>query len=419
MAQPQATEPGVVIVGAGHAGGRAAERLRAFGYDKPICLVGQEPHRPYERPPLSKGVLTSKTQSEPPELLPLEKWDALQIKFFANTICQSIDRPKRTVTLSTGTMLSYENLILSTGLTPRQLPQLSLSDNGIFSVNKFDDSILLRDQLSCAKSVLIVGAGFIGLEVASSARKLGVEVIVVELADCPLQRVLSAEMSNWIADWHRTHGVDILCGRRVTARESSKGRHLITLDDGRKLDVELMVIGVGGTPNVDLAANAGLDLEDGIVVDGSCRSSDPNIFAIGDIARLADDRGRGSRRLESWKNAEDSAAVAARNICGEPVSYNEVPWFWTDQFGHNLQLTGRMLDDTDIYERSQIGDSGYLAYYAQGENLLGAFGIDCGGDIRRARAHIKKSRPLTAAVLSKAGLRPRTKQSVVAAKGHT
>lgn len=393
--------------------------MRAFGYDKPICLVGQEPHRPYERPPLSKGVLTGDALREPPQLLPLEKWQALQIDFFANTACQSVDRRKRTVTLSTGVIRCYENLILATGLTPRQLPQLSLSENGIFSVNKFDDSNLLRDRLSSAKDVLIVGAGFIGLEVASSARKLGVEVTIVELADRPLQRVLTAGMSDWIADWHRANGVNILCGRRITDRQSSNGRHVMALDDGRKLDAELIVIGVGGTPNVDLAANAGLDLDDGIVVDCSCRSSDPNIFAIGDIARLTDDKGCGSRRLESWKNAEDSASITARNICGERVSYDEVPWFWTDQFGHNLQLTGNLSDDADIHERGQIGDSGYLAYYTRGESLLGAFGINCGGDIRRARAHIEKSKPLTAATLDKVGLRPRNNQTGLAAEGHS
>ncbi len=408
---------GVVVVGAGHSGGRVAERLRAFGYDKRIALVGQEPHRPYERPPLSKGILTAEASRVPPELFSPKQWEALKIEFFANTICRSVDRRKRTVTLSTGAVLSYEHLILATGLTPRRLPLIPTSKHGIFSVNKFDDSASLRDRLPSAKTVLVVGGGFIGLEVAASARKLGACVTVVELANRPLQRVLRSELSDWMADWHRTHGVEILCGRQITGCKSIAGHHRVSIDDGRELDAELIVIGVGGTPHVDVAANAGLAVDDGVVVDAGFRSSDPSIFAIGDIARMTDDDGRGSQRLESWKNAEASAAVAARNICGERAAYEEVPWFWTDQFGHNLQMTGRMPSDADVYERGLLGQSGYLAYYGRGENLLGAFGIDCGGDIRRARAHIEKRRPIATVMLNKAGLRPRDSESAAAARG--
>lgn len=417
MVQPRTTEPGVVIVGAGHAGGRAAERLRAFGYDKTISLVGQEPYLPYERPPLSKGVLTAETLGQPPSLLPPEEWEALHINIYANTICRSIDTQKQTAKLSSGITLNYENLILATGLTPRQLPLLANSVNGIFSVNKYEDSVQLRNQLRTAKRILIIGAGFIGLEVAASATALGAKATVLEMANRPLQRIFSAELSAWITNWHGSHGADIQCGRQILAHDSSRGQHLVTLDNGERLEAELIVIGIGGTPNIDLAANAGLDIDNGILVDSNCRSSGPNIFAIGDIAHLVGSKGRQPRRLESWKNAEDTAAIAARNICGECIAYEETPWFWTDQFGHNLQFTGDISGGTELYERGQIGETGYLAYHAQGDQLVGAFGIDCGGDIRRARGHIEKSRPLTAAAMNKAGLRLKNSQPLLMAGG--
>jgi len=404
MVGQQADTPGVVIVGAGHAGGRVAERLRAFGYDHAITLIGRESHRPYERPPLSKGVLTAQAGAEPPYLLPQDKWEDLQVNFLSNTVCRSIDRSMKTVTLSTRKTLAYERLILATGLAPGALPHLSLSEHGIHGVNTYDHAALLQRRLRAAESVLIVGAGFIGLEVAASARKIGAKVTIVEIAERPLQRLLPAHLSRWIEEWHRNHGVDIRCGRRIVARNSDDGCHRVTLDDGSALQADLIVVGVGGKPRIDLAANAGLKIDNGVIVNARCKSSDQNIYAIGDIAHHQPGNGRCSRRLESWKNAEDSAAVVARDICGEQAHYDEIPWFWTDQFGNNLQMTGEFPDSGAMYERGRIGDTGYLAYYTRGDRLIGAFGIDCGGDIRRARGHIEKSKPVTPAALSKAGL---------------
>ncbi len=418
MDMQQTANPGVVIVGAGHAGGRAAERLRAFGYDKPISVIGREPHQPYERPPLSKSVLTGKTECMLPELLSQENWQALHINFFVGTDCLSVDRQRQTVSLSTGAVLPYEHLILATGLTPRELPLFSSQENGVFCVNSYDESTSLRARLRSPGHVLIIGAGFIGLEVAASASQLEAEVTVVEMGHRPLQRVLSAELSDWISNWHRLKGITIHCGRHVVAQEKRAGQHIVRLDDDREIATDLIVVGIGGIPNVGLADEAGLELDDGIVVDQTCRSSDPNIYAVGDIARIVDSADQTSRRLESWKNAEDTAAVAARNICGETAVYDEVPWFWTDQFGHNLQLTGDLSASADVYERGKIGDPGYLTYFANGDKLLGAFGIDCGGDIRRARGHIEKCRPLTTRALEKAGLQAGNHQQVFAAQGY-
>ncbi len=407
---------GVIIVGAGHAGGRAAERLRAFGYDKPVCVVGQEPYRPYERPPLSKALLTEGSVAGPPELLPRTHWEALQTFFFPSTNCVSIDRESKAAMFSNGAVMGYENLILATGLTPRRIPQFNPDTGGLFSVNTFDDAIRLRRELRTGATVLMIGAGFIGLEVAASARKLGADVTIVDIADRPLQRAFTEGMSDWITAWHRRMGVEIACGRKVVETTKQCAQHKVTLDDDRQITADLIVTGVGGTPNVSLAVDAALDVDDGVVVDRACRTSDRSIYAIGDIARLKDTETGASQRLESWKNAEDTAAVAARNICGDSAIYDEVPWFWTDQYDRNIQLTGQFPAGARTYERGEIGDPGYLAYFAEGDALRGAFGIDCGRDIRKARGLMEKSRLLTTDLLEKAGLKP-TGPPQVPAKG--
>ena len=407
MSAPRGENFGVIIVGAGHAGGRAAERLRAFGYNQSICVVGQERYRPYERPPLSKALLTDGAVFGPPVLLAEENWEALQTHFLPSTSVISVDRESKLAELSNGAIWGFENLILATGLTPRRIPQFSSDKDGVFSVNTFDGAIKLRKNLRTGAKVLMIGAGFIGLEVASSARKLGADVTIVDIADRPLQRAFTEEMSDWITAWHRSMGVEILCGRKIAEVTPKPSRHMATLDDGRQITADLIVTGIGGTPNVSLAADAGLILDDGVVVDRACRTSDRNIYAIGDIARLKDRETGLSQRLESWKNAEDTAAVAARNICGEPATYDEVPWFWTDQFDRNIQLTGQFPLDAQIYERGDMSEPGYLAYFAEGEALRGAFGIDCGRDMRKARGLIEKSRLLTTDLLDKAGLKPK------------
>ena len=410
---------GVVIVGAGHAGGRAAERLRAFGYEKPITVIGREQHQPYERPPLSKSLLTGESEGMLPELFPEEKWQALHVDFRVDTECLSIDRQKQMIRLSTRSVVPYEQLILATGLTPREHPEFTSTENNVFHVNSYNESTSLRARLRSAERILIIGAGFIGLEVAASASQLGLEVTIVEMAHRPLQRVLNAELSGWISNWHRQRGITVHCGRNVVACGAREGRKIVRLDDDTEIAAELIVVGIGGVPNVELADAAGLEVSDGILVDRTCRSSDPSIYAVGDIARIHNPVDRSSRRIESWKNAEDTAAVAARNICGEEAICDEVPWFWTDQFGHNLQLTGDLSMSADVYERGIIGEPGYLAYFADGDKLLGAFGIDCGGDVRRARGHIERCRPLSARMLDKAGLQAANQQQAFVAQGYS
>ncbi|MEQ8651630.1 MAG: FAD-dependent oxidoreductase [Kiloniellales bacterium] len=407
-------EPGVVIIGAGHAGGRAAERLRFHGYDKPITLIGNEPHLPYERPPLSKAVLTAEALAEPPFLLGRDDWLRSDIAVRSSTRCLSIDRSARTVALSCGRTLPYAHLILATGLTQRRLAQLDGLGDRVLTLHSYDDARALRQRLGSGVRILLIGAGFIGLEVAASARQSGAEVVVIEAADRALARALPAKLSDWIARLHRDAAVEIHFDSKLQKAERLGDAVQITLDGGETHVGDLVLCGIGGQPNDDLARQAGLDCSNGVRVDHHCRTSDPNIFAIGDIACLSGPDGTAPRRLESWKNAEDTAAVAAANICGLERVYETAPWFWTDQYGLNIQFTGDLSASAtsgkgqgeqaaSLLERGSLGESGYLAYLLHDERLLGAFGIDCGRDIRRARAILEKGGRLSAQQLMKAG----------------
>ncbi len=404
------SEPGVVIVGAGHAGGRAAERLRFHGYDKAITLIGSEAYLPYERPPLSKGILTAEDLADPPFLLNHEYWASSEVEFLPGTRCLAIDRKARSVALSSGRSLPYAHLILATGLTPRRLPSLDAVQERVLALQSYDEARALRRRLCPGAKVLLVGAGFIGLEVAASARQCGVEVTVIEAAERPLARALPGAFSAYMARLHRDRGVEILCGRQIQSAAAHGDGVRITLDGGETVDADLVVCGIGGQPNDQLARDAGLPCDNGVRIDRRCRTSDPSIYAVGDIACLTDGNSAQPRRLESWKNAEDTAAVAAAAICGLQGDYASVPWFWTDQYGFNFQFTGDLSGkgnghkEPSLLERGEIGDSDYLAYLLDGDHLLGAFGIDCGRDIRRARSILEKGGQVTSQQLKKVGL---------------
>ncbi|GAB5471111.1 MAG: FAD-dependent oxidoreductase [Rhodospirillales bacterium] len=400
----------MVVVGAGHAGGRAAERLRFNGYAGAITLVGGESHRPYERPPLSKGVLTADRLAAPPFLMDQDNWDALAVDFLNDRRCLSIDRTARRVTLSGGEVLAYEHLILATGLTQRRLPQLDAVDDRVLTLHSYDEACTLRERLGRGVTVALIGAGFIGLEVAASARQRGAEVLVIEAADRPLARALPAALSAWVGRLHRGFGVDLRCGRQILSAEVGDRGVRIGLAGGEACDADFILCGIGGRPNDDLARQAGLRCSDGVEVDQGCRTSDPRVFAIGDIACMPDPYSALPRRLESWKNAEETAAVAAANICGRARAYTTAPWFWTDQYGLNIQFTGDLGGQgggaRSLLQRGQVGEPGYLAYLLDGEMLIGAFGIDCGGDIRRARGLLEKGGEVTDKQLRKAGVGP-------------
>ena len=389
MSSGRGNAAGVVIVGAGHAGGRTAERLRHGGYLRPIDVVGLESELPYERPPLSKNVLTSAELPANAFLLPSSRWKELGVRFHLGAEVGGIDRSAKSVALSDGSRLAYRKLVLATGLSPRKVALLDGISDHVVHLRSFADASNLRDRIRPGMSMVLVGAGLIGLEVAASAARRGAHITVVEAAERPLSRLLPKHITDWLVAFHGEAGIRILCGRQIVSSSPQGSGTVVILDDGTRLSADLVLVGIGGNPNDALAKQAGLETANGVVVNEFCQTSDPDIFAVGDVASHFNPVFATQWRLESWKNAEDQAGVAASHICGRPTPYHEVPWFWTDQHDVNIQIAGVLPDTSPSLERGVVGARGYLAYFLDEGRLRGAVGIGCGRDIRMAREIMK------------------------------
>lgn len=375
----------IVIVGAGHAGGRCAERLRHFGWQGGIVLVGDEPCLPYERPPLSKAVLVDEVEPRPSFVIDLDMLVGLDIKHIAGQVVQSIDLRNRKVRLGDNRQIGYGKLVLATGLTPRRLPMLDVLGSRVCYLHKLEQARALRGAIRPGVKLLIVGAGFIGLEVAASASKLGAEVTVIEAASRPLGRVMPARIVDLITARHQAAGVRILCNQGFEEIIQAPQRISMRLHGGEIVHPDLVLVGIGGSPNDALARSAGLTVDNGIEVDEHCRASDPDVYAIGDAASQRNARYGRRWRLESWMNAEEMAASAARAICGQPATEASVPYFWTDQFDRRYQIAGLLEPEADIYEQGIAGESGYLACFVVDGMMRGLFGIDAGKAFRKAQ----------------------------------
>ncbi len=390
----------ILVIGGGHAGGVAATALRDAGHRGPLTIIGEEPVPPYERPPLSKDVLTGRMAPEAVHLCPPERWAALDVGLRLGVRAVSIDRAARRVLLSDGASLDYDALVIATGVRPRRLGVPGADHPRVHMLRTLADADRLRRNLAPGSRLVAIGAGFIGLEVAASARALGAEVTVIELAPRPLARLLPGHFADWLAAQHRASSVEIRCGCAVTAIRDADGGIAIALSDGAEIAADLAVIGIGSVPNVELAHEAGLAVRDGIVVDADCRTADPSIFAIGDVARVVDAASGIDRRLESWRNAIDQATRVAATITGGPAPEREAPWFWTDQYGRNIQIAGLPDETLTLVERGLPDEPGYLAFYLGGPVIRAAIGVDCGRDMRIARRLIQAGTPVDPARLA-------------------
>lgn len=394
---------GIVIVGGGHAGGRVAERLRAQGFKDTIDVIGEETELPYERPPLSKSCLIGPDPIVNAHLVTEQRWRDMEVTFHLGCIAVAIDRAGRQIQMSNGRRLPYRHLVLATGLRPRRLAVLDPVASQVSYLRNFEEARKLRDRLRPGLRLLIIGAGLIGLEVAASAVTRGVEVTIVEAAPRPLTRLFPEPLSLWLSDIHRKAGVEILCRRTVEHVAPRENGVCVTLDCGLEIMADEILVAIGGAPNDAIAREAGLAVNDGIVVNGFGQTSDPDIFAVGDVARHDNEIFGRNWRLESWRNAEDMAAVVAANLCGVRQAYREVPWFWTDQYDWNIQIAGMPETEMEVLTRGEMGQRGYLAYYCQGRTLRGAVGIGCGRDIRIAREIMRSGAAIDRSDLAKRG----------------
>lgn len=383
--------PSMVIVGAGHCGGRAAQALREFGWTGAIDLIGMERHAPYERPPLSKELLTGQKTASACLLRSSQTMIDDGIRLHTQRVA-AIDTRARRVTLANGQVLPYLQLLLATGEAARclDIPGADLPE--VLTLRTLDDALTLASRLNAGRSLLVVGGGFIGLEVAASARRLGTRVTLVEGAARLLGRAVPAELADGVLALHREQGVDLRLGVLPERIEPcARGGVRVGLSDGSLLEVDTVVVGIGIEPAVDLARAAGLAVARGIVVDAGLRASAPGVFAAGDVAEFPSPLSGQPMRQETWFNAEIQARVSARNMLGGSEACQQAPWFWSDQYDHQLQVCGEPALGCASVCR-ELGEGERIVFYLDGQGQL--TGMSAWGRPTRSAREFKLARLL-------------------------
>ncbi|MGO9052884.1 MAG: NAD(P)/FAD-dependent oxidoreductase [Streptosporangiaceae bacterium] len=371
-----ATDTPYLIVGASLAGARAAETLRAEGFDGPLILIGAESERPYERPPLSKDYLIGKSERETIYVHPQQWYAEHDIDLRLGVTVTGIDPAAREVVLADGSQIGYAKLLLATGSSPRRLSVPGADLDGVLYLRSVADCDQIKAAFRSASRVAVIGGGWIGLETAAAARAAGVEVSVLETAELPLLRVLGRQVARIFADLHREHGVDLRCGVQISQITGSDGKATgVRLADGRHIRADAVIAGIGITPNAQLASAAGLKVDNGIWVSAQLRSSDPDIYAAGDVASAFHPLLGKHIRVEHWANALHQPQTAAQAMLGQDVAYDRVPYFYTDQYDLGMEYSGYA--DPDGYDevvfRGDTGRREFIAFWlgAGGRVLAG------------------------------------------------
>lgn len=384
------------IVGAGQAGSWIAKTLRSEGFDGRILLIGSEPHYPYERPPLSKSLLSGAGQLESATLLNRDEVQALRIDAVLGETVLSVDRTAKILICNSGRHIAYDRLFLTTGAVPRRLVQAPRQNSSrLHALRTADDAWGLAQALSGCGRLVIMGGGWIGLEVAATAREKGLEVVVIEAAERLCARSVPPIVSDYLADLHRNHDVDIRMGCVVRWIEEDDASVTVELSGGERVIADHLLIGIGAAPATELAESCGLAVDDGIIVDASGHTSDPSIFAAGDVTRQPCRYAGGMVRRESWVNAQNQAIVAAKAALGQAVSHNEVPWLWSDQYGRNIQILGYPERGVTCVARGKPATgSGCWLFLDPHRKPTGAIAIDAARDLRPVRKAIEADKSL-------------------------
>ncbi|MDB5461176.1 MAG: FAD-dependent pyridine nucleotide-disulfide oxidoreductase [Caulobacteraceae bacterium] len=387
--------PGVVIVGAGHAGGSAAAYLRQYGHHGPITLIGDEPCLPYQRPPLSKAWLKGEVGEEELQLRPPGFYEDQAIAVRLGATASRIDRAAKTVWLTDGAAIPYDKLILATGARARRLPAPGADLQGVFTLRTTADAEAIKAELAPGRRVMIVGGGYVGLEVAASARTLGAEVTVIEREPRLLARVAGEALSGFFHSYHGARGVRFVLGGAVSAIEGRAGRACaVVLDHGERLPCDVVLVGVGAVPNEALAQQAGLPCEDGVVVDLQSRTEDADIYAIGDLTRRPLPLYGRSFRLESVPAALEQAKQAAADITGHKPPAPEVPWFWSDQYDLKLQLAGLPFDVDRLVVRGEPSTARFAVFHMSGDLIQAVEAVNAPAEFMGGRQLIGARRPV-------------------------
>ncbi|HZB06736.1 MAG TPA: FAD-dependent oxidoreductase [Thermoleophilaceae bacterium] len=365
-----------VIVGAGLAGAKAAETLREEGFDGRIVLVGSEEERPYERPPLSKDYLRGEAGREKVYVHEEGFYTEHDIDLRLGRTAVSVDTASCRLTLDDGEPLSYDRLLLATGAEPRRLEIPGADLEGVFYLRSVQDSDALRARLDGGGALVVVGAGWIGAEVAASAKQRGVDVTVIEPASVPLERVLGPEVGAIYRDIHSDHGVRMLLGTGVEAFEGDGRVERVRTSDGRVTDCDFVVVGVGVQPRTQLAAEAGLAISNGVLVDERLRANAPGVFAAGDVANAVHPFYGEPIRVEHWSNALNQAPAAARNMLGQSVSYDRLPYFFSDQYDVGMEYSGYARGCDRVVLRGDPADREFIAFWMYENRVMAGMNVN-------------------------------------------
>jgi 3-phenylpropionate/trans-cinnamate dioxygenase ferredoxin reductase subunit len=389
-----------VIVGASLAGAKAAGELRERGFDGRVVLLGAESERPYERPPLTKDYLQGKSERQKAYVHDEDFYGQQEIELRLGEAAESIDTQASTVTLAGGEQLAYDSLLLTTGAEPRTISVPGADLDGVYYLRTLADCDALRERLASASGrVAVVGAGWIGSEFAASARQAGLDVTVIDPLALPNERIFGAEIGAFYRDVHVRHGVDMVLEDGVEALEGDGAVTAVRTASGRRVECDFAVIGVGVIPRVTLAEAAGLTVENGIQVDAACRTSVPNVFAAGDVANAWHPFYERHIRVEHWANALNQGPAAARSMLGDAVSYDRIPYFFSDQYDVGMEYSGYATDWDEVVFRGDRESGEFVAFWLADGRVVGGMNVNVWDVNEHVQALIRSRRQVDAGVL--------------------
>jgi 3-phenylpropionate/trans-cinnamate dioxygenase ferredoxin reductase subunit len=370
------TKPTFVIVGASLAGAKAAEELRTCGFDGRVVLIGAEPERPYERPPLTKDYLRGESGREKARVHAEDFYAQQEIELVTGVTVTAVEPGRSLVRLDDGRELGYDRLLLATGAEPRRLQIPGANLDGIYYLRTLADSDLLREKLSSGGHVVVVGAGWIGSEFAASARQRGLEVTVIDPVPLPNERIFGSEIGRFYRDVHRQHGVTLVLGDGVGSFEGAGAVERVRTAGGREIDCDFVVAGIGVVPRAGLAGEAGLDTGNGIVVDAALATSAPAIFAAGDVANAWHPGYQRRIRVEHWANALHQGPAAARAMLGQQVSYDRIPYFFSDQYDVGMEYSGYAPQWDEVVFRGAPAGGEFIAFWLQDGRAVAGMNVN-------------------------------------------
>jgi 3-phenylpropionate/trans-cinnamate dioxygenase ferredoxin reductase subunit len=394
------TDQTFIIVGASLGGAKAAEELRRQGFDGRILLLGAEPERPYERPPLTKDYLRGESDREKAFVHEQSFYEDQQIELLTEVTATAIDPRGARVTLADGRELGFDRLLLATGAEPRQIVVPGAQLDGVHYLRTLADSDRLRARLDTGGRVVVVGAGWIGSEFAASARQRGLEVTVVDPLPLPNERIFGSRVGSFYRDVHAEHGVELFLGEGVESFVGDAAIEGVRTANGRTIECDFAVVGIGVVPRVGLASAAGIDVDNGILVDATLQTSAPNVFAVGDVANASHPFFGQRIRVEHWSNALNQGPAAARAMLGQPVSYDRLPYFFSDQYDVGMEYSGYAPAWDEVIVRGDIRTGEFVAFWLQARRVLAGMNVNVWDVNEHVQALIRSRQPVDVAALA-------------------